>query len=115
MKLNSLRGEQREPREPLRGRGNLKININISMVPLVPLVPSIIPRACRGEKKLCDIYEIFLSGIPLLCKIEGTEGTKGTRALQILVFRFPLISGEGTKREPKRESRGNLSSLEVFL
>jgi len=90
MKLNSLRGEQREPREPLREEGTSKININISMVPLVPLVPSIIPRACRGEKTFCDIYKIFLSGTPLLCKIGGTKGTEGTRALQILVLWFPL-------------------------
>ena len=91
MKLNSLRGEQREPREPLREEGTSKININISIVPLVPLVPSIISRACRGEKNFCDIYKIFLSETSLLCKIEGTKGTKGTRGLQILVFRFPLL------------------------
>lgn len=90
MKLNSLRGEQREPREPLREEGTSKININISIVPLVPLVPSIISRACEGRKNI-DVHEIFLSGTPPLCKIEGTKGTKGTRGLQILVFRFPLL------------------------
>ena len=42
MKLRLLRGRQREPREPLRVEGTSKININISIVPLVPLVPSII-------------------------------------------------------------------------
>ena len=60
MKLNSLRGEQREPREPLREEGTFKININISIVPLVPLVPSIISRACEGRKNI-DVHEIFLS------------------------------------------------------
>lgn len=111
MKLRLLRGEKREPREPLMEEGTSKININISIVPLVPLVPSIIPRACRREKNICGIYKIILSGTPPLCKIEGTKGTKGTRALQILVFRFPLILGEGTKRELS----GNLSSLEATL
>ena len=90
MKLRRFWGLQRELREPLKEEGTSKININISMVPLVPLVPSIISRACEGRKNI-DVHEIFLSGTPPLCKIEGTKGTKGTRGLQILVFRFPLL------------------------
>ena len=68
-----------------------KININKSIVTLVTLVTSIIHRACRGEKTLCNIYKIFLSGIPLLCKIEVTEVTGVTRHLVIAVFWLPLL------------------------
>lgn len=89
MKFRSLGGKQREPREPLREEGTSKININISIVPLVPSVPSISSRACDGRNNI-GVHEIFLPGLPPLCKIEGTEGTKGTKALQMAVFRFPL-------------------------
>ena len=98
MNLRLLRGRQRVPRVPLRVEGTSKININKSIVPLVPSVPSIISRACEGRKNI-DVHEIFLSGLPPLCKNEGTEGTKGTGALQILVFRYPL-PGKGTLRYP---------------
>ena len=98
MKLRLLRGRQRVPRVPLRVEGTSKININKSIVTLVTLVTSIISRACEGRKNI-GIYEIFLSGLPPLCKNEGTKGTKGTGALQISVFRYPL-PGKGTLRYP---------------
>ncbi len=90
MKLRSLRGSKREPREPLREKGTYKINIYLSIVPLVPLVPSIITLACAREKE--EIRKKYF--LPLnhqdSCKSEGTTGTAGTRGLQIAVFWFPL-------------------------
>lgn len=68
-----------------------KININKSIVTLVTLVTSIISRACEGEKNICDIYKIFLSGTPLLCKIEVTKVNEVTRHLMIAVFWLPLL------------------------
>ena len=98
MKLN-LQGGSRGNQGNLMGvEVTSKININKSIVPLVPSVPSIISRACEGRKNI-DVHEIFLSGLPPLCKNEGTEGTKGTGALQITVFRYPL-PGKGTLRYP---------------
>ena len=99
MKLRLLKGSKREPREPLREEGTYKININQSMVPLVPLVPSIFPRACEGAKYE-HIPKTSSKSTPL-CKNEGTEGTKGTGVLLISVFRFPLSNEEGTLREPR--------------
>jgi hypothetical protein len=87
MKLRPSGRLQREPREPFRGEGTSKINIYNLKVPLVPSVPSILPRACERTKN----YRIKFSSqkSPLLCKIEGTKGTEGTRDLQITFFRFP--------------------------
>jgi len=98
MKLRLSRGKWRVPRVPLRVEGTSKININKSIVPSVPLVPSIISRACEGAKNI-SVNILSLSGSPTLCKNEGTEGTKGTGALQIAVFRYPL-PGKGTHRYP---------------
>ena len=89
MKLRLLRGEQREPREPLKEEGTSKININISIVPLVPLVPSIIFLTRMGKITRYST-QIICEYILPLCKIEGTEGTEGTRGLQMPVLRFPL-------------------------
>jgi hypothetical protein len=99
MKLRLLKGSKREPREPLREEGTYKININQSMVPSVPLVPSIFPRACEGAKYE-HIPKTSSKSTPL-CKNEGTEGTEGTRVLLISVFWFPLSNKEGTLREPR--------------
>ena len=90
MKLRLLKGSKREPREPLREVGTSKININQSMVPLVPLVPSILPRACEGAKNI-SIHVIALSDTSLLCKIEVTKVTEVTRHLMIAVFWLPLL------------------------
>jgi hypothetical protein len=95
MKLRLSRGKWRVPRVPLMVEGTSKININKSIVPSVPLVPSIISRACEGAKNI-SVNILPLSGSPTLCKNEGTEGT---RALQISVFRYPL-PGKGTHRYP---------------
>jgi len=87
MKLRSLRGSQRVPRVPFRVEGTLKININQSIVPSVPLVPSNIPLACAREKRhITDNVQ----NPQTPCNLEGTEGTKGTRGLMIAVFRYPL-------------------------
>jgi len=99
MKLRLLKGSKREPREPLREVGTSKININQSMVPLVPLVPSILPRACEGAKY--EHIPKISSKSPPLCKNEGTEGTEGTGALLISFLWFPLSNKEGTLREPR--------------
>ena len=72
-----------------------KININKSIVPSVPSVPSIISRACERAKNI-GIHVISPSGSATLCKNEGTEGTK---ALQLAVFRYPP-PGKGTLRYP---------------
>ncbi len=79
----------RVPRVPLEEEGTSKININKSIVPSVPLIPSIFPRA-REEAKNIGIHIKAPSGLPPLCKNEGTEGTKGTSGLQIPFFRYPL-------------------------
>ena len=97
MKFRFSRGKWRVPRVPLWKEGTSKININKSKVPLVPLVPSIIPRAC--EEKNLHVNKIFSSGTSPLCKNEGTEGTEGTLDLQISVFRYPLLN-KGTLRYP---------------
>lgn len=86
MKLRSLGGSQREPRELLREKGTYKININQSIVPSIPSIPSIISRACRGKKY--NIH-VFLSCLPTLCKLEGIEGIEGISGLQIVVFPVP--------------------------
>ena len=98
MKLKLSRRKWRVPRVPLRVEGTSKININQSIVPSVPSVPSIISRACERAKNI-GIHVISPSGSATLCKNEGTEGTKGTKALQIAVFRYPL-PGKGTLRYP---------------
>jgi hypothetical protein len=87
MKLRSLKGSQRVPRVPFRIEGTLKININQSIVPSVPLVPSNISLACAREKRHIT-NNAQNPQIP--CNLEGTEGTKGTRGLKIAVFWYPL-------------------------
>ena len=89
MRLRLFEGLKRELREPLEEKGTSKININQSKVPSVPLVPSIIFLARAGKITLYSM-QIICENILTLCKLEGTEGTKGTRCLQILVLRFPL-------------------------
>jgi hypothetical protein len=89
MKLKLLRGLQRELREPFGEKGTSKINTNQPKVPLVPLVPSIISLACAGRTEGYNTQKV-LGNTGTVCKLEGTEGTKGTRCLQILVLRFPL-------------------------
>ena len=88
MKLRSLKGSQRELREPLEVKGTYKININQSKVPSVPLVPSNSPHACERLKRY--IIHNFSLNLRTLCNLEGTRGTKGTRGLQISISRFPL-------------------------
>jgi len=95
MKIRLSRGKWRVPRVPLMVEGTSKININKSIVPSVPSVPSIISRACERAKNI-GIHVISPSGSATLCKNEGTEGTK---ALQLAVFRYPP-PGKGTLRYP---------------
>jgi len=89
MRLRLFEGLKRELREPLEEKGTSKININQSKVPSVPLVPSIISLACAGRTEGYNTQKV-LGNTGTVCKLEGTEGTTGTRCLQILVLRFPL-------------------------
>jgi hypothetical protein len=61
MKLKLTGGTQRVPRVLFKGEGTSKININKSIVPAVPLVPSIILRA-RVRAKNIGIHVISLPG-----------------------------------------------------
>jgi len=114
MRLRLLRGSEREPREPLGGKGTSKINIYRSKVPLVPSVPSNSPRACKSEL-FVYICKKCSSEPPTMCKKEGTEGTKGTRALKIAIFWFPLLKTEGTQRELLGDKRGTFGQQKRAL
>lgn len=114
MRLRLLRGSEREPREPLREEGTTKINIYRSKVPSVPPVPSNSPRACKSELFVYICKKCSSEPHPL-CKKEGTEGTKGTRALQIAVFRFPLLKTEGTQREHLGDKKGTFGQQKIAL